>query len=760
MSTTTRRRATAALLSTALALGAGAVLTTQAATAAPRVSNPFVGATWYVNQYWSDNVNAAASRAGGTLGAQMQAIADEPTFVWMDRISAIEGNVDGPGLRWHLDAALEQQQGSTPVLFGLVIYDLPGRDCFALASNGELPATDAGMQRYKNEYIDPIVDILSEPQYDDIRVAAVIEPDSLPNMVTNLDYPACAQSAPYYREGIKYALDELYELSNVYTYVDAAHSGWIGWDDNLAGSVQVFTELARSTNAGFASIDGFVTNTANTTPLVEPFLTNPNGTIGGNPIRSASYYEWNPYFDEASFTAAFRQRLISNGFPSTLGMLVDTSRNGWGGPDRPTSVSTSTNLDTYVNESRVDRRTHRGAWCNPLGAGIGERPQAAPSAHSHLQAYVWVKPPGESDGSSSEIPNDEGKSFDRMCDPTYNSDKLGGLPTGATPDAPVSGKWFEAQFRTLVANAYPPITGGTTPPPVDTQAPTAPGRPTVSAITSTGATLTWAASTDNVGVTGYTVRNAAGTTIATSTGTTVTLTGLTPSTAYSVTVVARDAAGNVSPASPAASFTTTAGGGQPGDIEPPTAPGTPSVSSITQTSARVTWAASTDNVGVTEYRVQTGAGVLLASSTTTSVTLEGLAADSSYTVRVVAVDAAGNVSTPSQSVTFRTTSGGGTTPGGACTAQLTIPNSWPGGYQGEVTVTAGSSAITSWSTTLSLTSSTINNLWSGTNTGTSGAITVTNAPWNGSLGSGASTSFGFIGNGTPPTAGALPCTAS
>ncbi|WP_329426185.1 glycoside hydrolase family 9 protein [Streptosporangium sp. NBC_01495] len=90
----------------------------------------------------------------------------------------------------------------------------------------------------------------------------------------------------------------------------------------------------------------------------------------------------------------------------------------------------------------------------------------------------------------------------------------------------------------------------------DTVAPSRPGKPAVSAITGSGATLTWAASTDNVGVSGYDVYR--GTTrVATSTGTSHTLTGLTPATAYTVSVVARDAAGNSSAASESTAFTTT-----------------------------------------------------------------------------------------------------------------------------------------------------------------------------------------------------------
>ena len=98
------------------------------------------------------------------------------------------------------------------------------------------------------------------------------------------------------------------------------------------------------------------------------------------------------------------------------------------------------------------------------------------------------------------------------------------------------------------------IYGGSTTP--DTQAPTRPGTPTASAITGSGATLTWTASTDNRAVTGYDVYR--GTTrLGSSATNSITLTGLTASTSYTVHVVARDAAGNTSPASNTVTFTTT-----------------------------------------------------------------------------------------------------------------------------------------------------------------------------------------------------------
>ncbi len=111
--------------------------------------------------------------------------------------------------------------------------------------------------------------------------------------------------------------------------------------------------------------------------------------------------------------------------------------------------------------------------------------------------------------------------------------------------------------------------------------PTAPGNLTVTGHTSTTASLSWTASTSNVGVTGYQVRRS-GTVVATVTGTTATVTGLTPSTAYSFTVTAIDAAGNVGAPSNTVTVTT--------DAAPPVnlAAGHP----VTATSVNSTFAAT------------------------------------------------------------------------------------------------------------------------------------------------------------------------
>ncbi|NUT53369.1 MAG: cellulose 1,4-beta-cellobiosidase, partial [Saccharothrix sp.] len=265
-----------------------------------------------------------------------------------------------------------------------------------------------------------------------------------------------------YVEGVSYAVGKLGAIGNVYNYLDSGHHGWIGWGDtvpeydNFYASAKMFGSILGKNGATKDKVHGFITNTANYSALEEPYWT-VDDVVGGRPVKEvAKWVDWNDFNGELGFATGMRAELVKQGFDSSIGMLIDTSRNGWGGPNRPTAKSTATNADDYVNQSRIDRRIQKGNWCNQSGAGLGERPKAAPKAG--IDAYVWIKPPGESDGSSTQIPNDEGKGFDRMCDPTYTGNpRNGNNLSGALANAPLSGHWFSAQFQELMANAYPAL---------------------------------------------------------------------------------------------------------------------------------------------------------------------------------------------------------------------------------------------------------------------------------------------------------------
>lgn len=192
-------------------------------------------------------------------------------------------------------------------------------------------------------------------------------------------------------------------------------------------------------------------------------------------------------------------------------------------------------------------------------------------------------------------------------------------------------------------------TGGTTPP-ADTTSPSVPGNARSTGVTASSVTLAWNASTDNVGVTGYNVYN--GTSIVTSvTGTTATISGLAPGTSYTFTVKAKDAAGNLSAASNSVTVSTTVQPG--GDTQAPTVPTNLTSTAKTSSTITLSWAASTDNVGVTGYEVYNGTA-LVTTVSGTSATVTGLAADTSYTFTVKAKDAAGNLSAASSALTVKT----------------------------------------------------------------------------------------------------------
>jgi chitodextrinase len=176
---------------------------------------------------------------------------------------------------------------------------------------------------------------------------------------------------------------------------------------------------------------------------------------------------------------------------------------------------------------------------------------------------------------------------------------------------------------------------GTTSLAPDTAAPRPPGSPAVTAQTQTALTMSWAASTDDVGVTGYNLYRD-GSKVATTTATSFTFGGLACGTTYALAVEAFDAAGNVSGRSATGGSTS----GCP-DTTPPTAPADLVPSGSTTTTASLTWSASSDDRGVTGYGVYVNGG-LRTSTTSTAATVGGLPCGTSYPAAVDATDAAGN----------------------------------------------------------------------------------------------------------------------
>jgi RHS repeat-associated protein len=230
-----------------------------------------------------------------------------------------------------------------------------------------------------------------------------------------------------------------------------------------------------------------------------------------------------------------------------------------------------------------------------------------------------------------------------------------GNPTGTSfSDTGLSPK-TQAQYFVYATDAA----GNTAPSAIatattlDTNAPSTPGSLTVRAVSSSQINLTWSASTDNTGITGYQVVRCQGLActpnfqVGTAPGTTFSDTGLATGASYSYRVRAVNTSSAVSAYSNLASATTPY---ISADTTPPTAPSGLAATSASSSQINLTWAASTDDVGVTGYQLDrcqgTGCSTFAQLATTIGISFSdtGLSPGISYSYRSRATDAAGNLS--------------------------------------------------------------------------------------------------------------------
>ncbi|KAJ1462088.1 1, 4-beta cellobiohydrolase [Pelagophyceae sp. CCMP2097] len=372
--------------------------------------------SFYVNPTYAVNLETSIATAdSATIAATLEKMKSVASAYWIDVKSKIELESTS-GLRGIL---LDASRQSPPPLCVFIVYDLPNRDCHAKASNGEICCTynddgtcdyevfgsscTEGLKEYRTQFIDPFAAVLAE--FDGIvPVALVIEPDSLPNFVTNSDEGRCgnpATRAAYY-EGIRYAVTTIAaKTDHVSMYLDAAHGAWLGWDDNLAGFASAVAELGIEKH-----LRGVATNVANYQPLGEPCPVHmPASMTGGvdcieGPGQSSPCCddpcgllgEYNRANNEYNYArhlvAAFKAKMPS----WDPHVIIDTGRNG-----NP--------------EDRPDCAT----WCNPRDMGVGHVPTSE-TLPGIVDAIYWLKTPGESDGCSEELPSgDACPRFDSNC---------------------------------------------------------------------------------------------------------------------------------------------------------------------------------------------------------------------------------------------------------------------------------------------------------------------------------------------------------
>ncbi|KAJ5098974.1 hypothetical protein N7532_005975 [Penicillium argentinense] len=291
------------------------------------------------------------------------------------------------------DIKSKNAAGASPPIAGIfVVYDLPDRDCAALASNGEYSIANGGVAKYKT-YIDNIRSTLQK--YSDVQTILVIEPDSLANLVTNMAVSKCANAHDAYLECTNYAVTQL-SLDNVAMYLDAGHAGWLGWPANLSPAAQLYAQVYNNASQP-ASLRGLATNVAN---------------YNGWSLSSCpSYTSGNSNCDEKKYVNAIAPLLKSAGWDAHF--ITDTGRNGV----QPT------------------QQNAWGDWCNVKGTGFGVRP-TTDTGDSLEDAFVWVKPGGESDGTSDS----SAARYDAHC----------GYSDALQP-APEAGTWFQVGLNAVIA---------------------------------------------------------------------------------------------------------------------------------------------------------------------------------------------------------------------------------------------------------------------------------------------------------------------
>ncbi|OJH40719.1 lytic polysaccharide monooxygenase [Cystobacter ferrugineus] len=190
------------------------------------------------------------------------------------------------------------------------------------------------------------------------------------------------------------------------------------------------------------------------------------------------------------------------------------------------------------------------------------------------------------------------------------------------------------------------------------------------------------------------------------------------------------------------------------DAEAPTAPGTPTASGVTGTTADLSWAAAHDNQGVVGYDVYHLMGSTphrMASPTGTSTRLTGLTPSTAYSFYVVARDAAGNLSPASGVVSFTTTD---TAPTGNCHVVYTEPNKWSGGFTGNIQITnTGTSAISGWTLQWEYgAGQTVINGWGAKLFQHHSSVSAENEAWTGTIPPNGSVTIGFNANSPTPNA--------
>jgi endoglucanase len=376
----------------------------------------------------------------------IQAMIDTPQAVWFTAGTPRSVKQDARRV-----ASRAEAKGTLPVL---VAYNIPFRDCAQFSAGGA--TTRAEYEAWIDGFAAGIgkrhAIVILEP--DGLGIIPWYDPYGSADGSAALEWcqPAEADPATAAAERfamLDHAVEVLGALPNVTTYLDGTHPAWLGVGD-------IAHRLAQ---AGVDGADGFYLNVSNYqlrannvqygrwissclayATGVNPgdFFGCPNQYWNGGPLPAkiavllgewtgvalSSFGTWSDDSDDPALNSSginLRYATMLGGAEPTAGYVIDTSRNAQG-PWRP---------GAYPDPQD---------WCNPPGRGLGERP-TLDTGVPLVDAYLWVKIPGESDGECTRGLGPGGETVD---------------PEWGRID-PAAGDWFPEMALDLVANADPPI---------------------------------------------------------------------------------------------------------------------------------------------------------------------------------------------------------------------------------------------------------------------------------------------------------------
>ena len=431
-STPTTRRGIVATLAIAVV---GSLFAAQSVSARPALTDAL-----YVpppNQLAKRQIAQLTAQGDRTAAAEIRDMIETPQAVWFTA-----GTPRTVRHEVHSTVVRAAAKSSTPVL---VAYNIPFRDCPQFSAGGATTAAEY------EAWIDGFAAGIG-----DYPAIVILEPDGLGiipwyNPYGSVDGDALEWCQPAEAdpetaaaerfEMLNYAVDALAALPDVTVYLDGTHSAWLGVGD-IAHRLQ---------QAGVADADGFFLNVSNyqftvnsvqygnwisaclaIADVVDEFFNCPNQYWNGGPLPSKiaqllgewmgvaldRYGEWSDDSDTPELNTSGINLRYAGAEPTTS-FVIDTSRNGQGPWEPPVGV--------YPDPQD---------WCNPPDRGLGLDPTLT-TGEALVDAYLWVKIPGESDGECTR--------------------GLG--PAGTTVDPewglidPGAGVWFPEMALQLSANA-------------------------------------------------------------------------------------------------------------------------------------------------------------------------------------------------------------------------------------------------------------------------------------------------------------------